>query len=55
MMLPVIVEVQVTGKYRLAHVWPNPFEEALHVEILDRYDAQHVTCELFTSDGRRVT
>jgi hypothetical protein len=48
------VDVQVTGNYHFALVWPNPFKEKLNVEILDRYDAQQVTCEIYTTDGRRV-
>jgi SdrD B-like domain/SprB repeat/PKD domain/Secretion system C-terminal sorting domain len=48
------VEVQVTGLYKFALVWPNPFEEELNIEILDRYTATEVTCELYSTDGRRV-
>ncbi len=49
------VDVQVTGNYQFALVWPNPFKDELNVEILDRYTAKQVTCELFSTDGRRVT
>ncbi|MBK9017083.1 MAG: T9SS type A sorting domain-containing protein [Saprospiraceae bacterium] len=49
------VDVQVTGNYHFALVWPNPFKEELNVEILDRYTAKQVTCELFSTDGRRIT
>lgn len=48
------VGVQVTGYYHFALVWPNPFKEELNVEILDRYDAKQITCEIYTTDGRRV-
>lgn len=48
------VDVMVTGNYHFALVWPNPFTEELNVEILDRYTASQVSCELFSTDGRKV-
>lgn len=49
------VDVLVTGSYNFALVWPNPFGSELNVEILDRYAAKQITCELFSSDGRQVS
>jgi hypothetical protein len=48
------VEVDVKGLYNFALVWPNPFEDALNIELIDRYTANEVTCELYSTDGRRV-
>jgi len=48
------VDVQVVGNFRFALIWPNPFKEELNVEILDRYDAEQVTCELYSTDGRII-
>ncbi len=49
------VEVQVQGLFEFALVWPNPFEETLNIELIDRYNAKEVTCELYSPDGRRIT
>jgi hypothetical protein len=48
------VEVQVQGLFEFALVWPNPFDEELNIELIDRYNAKVVTCELYGTDGRRI-
>lgn len=49
------VDVQVNGNYHFALIWPNPFEDVINVELQERFAAGEVTCELFSTDGRRIS
>lgn len=48
-----VVELYYTGDFNLVHVFPNPFNHYLDVEVIDRFDAR-ISLELFSPDGRQI-
>ncbi|MEY3052736.1 MAG: hypothetical protein RLY31_2521 [Bacteroidota bacterium] len=49
-----IASVYYAGDYRYVHIYPNPFQDRLVVEVIDRFDGLPITLVMTTADGRLV-
>ncbi|MEY3368022.1 MAG: hypothetical protein RI973_1177 [Bacteroidota bacterium] len=47
-----IATVYYQGDYRFVHIFPNPFSDALNIEVIDWLEGLPLTLELVTAEGR---